>query len=86
VEIPGEPLVITLNAWSTLGEWLDHPELGPKLRAIFDKRGGVKGRIGDLLSDQGTSGSVRGIPLGTVADFPGVPIELSDIEKLCAEA
>jgi beta-glucosidase len=86
VEIPGEPLVITLNAWSTLGEWLDHPELGPKLRAIFDERGGVKGRIGDLLSDQGTSGSVRGIPLGTVADFPGVPIELSDIEKLCAEA
>jgi beta-glucosidase len=85
-EIPGEALVVSLNAWSTLGEWLDHPDLGPRLLGLFDARGGVKGRVGDLLADEAGQDSVRGIPLGTIADFPGVPLEMSDIENLCAEA
>jgi beta-glucosidase len=86
VDVPGEPLVIALNAWSTLGEWLDHPELGPRLLEIFKSRGGVKGRVGDLLADEAGQDSVRGIPLGTIADFPGVPLELHDIEQLCGTA
>ncbi|TCQ97321.1 glycoside hydrolase family 3 C-terminal domain-containing protein [Neorhizobium sp. JUb45] len=86
VEIPGEALIISLNAWSTLGEWLDHPRLGPRLLGLFDARGGVKGRVGDLLADEAGQDSVRGIPLGTIADFPGVPLEMSDIEDLCDQA
>lgn len=86
VEIPGEALVISLNAWSTLGEWLDHPHLGPRLLGLFSARGGVKGRVGDLLADAAGQDSVRGIPLGTIADFPGVPLEMSDIEDLCGQA
>jgi beta-glucosidase len=85
VEVPGEPLVISLTAWSTLGEWLDHPDLGPRLLDLFKARGGVKGRVGDLLADEAGQDSVRGIPLGTIADFPGVPLELQDIEQLCTE-
>jgi beta-glucosidase len=85
VEVPGEPLVISLTAWSPLGEWLDHPDLGPRLLDLFKARGGVKGRVGDLLADEAGQDSVRGIPLGTIADFPGVPLELQDIEQLCTE-
>jgi beta-glucosidase len=86
VEIPGAPLKMSLNAWSTLGEWLDHPELGPRLVDLFNARGGVKGRVGDLLADEAGQDSVRGIPLGTIAEFPGVPLEMSDIESLCDKA
>jgi beta-glucosidase len=85
IEVPGEPLMILLTAWSTLGEWLDHPELGPRLLDLFKSRGGVKGRIGDLLADEAGQDSVRGIPLGTIADFPGVPLDLADIVILCGQ-
>jgi beta-glucosidase len=60
--------------------------MGPKLHGIFKDRGGVKGRIGDLLADEAGKESVRAIPLGTIAEFPGVPLELQDIERLCGKA
>lgn len=86
IEVPGEPVLVPLTPWSTLGEWLDHPDMGPKLHGIFKDRGGVKGRIGDLLADEAGKESVRAIPLGTIAEFPGVPLELQDIERLCGKA
>lgn len=86
VTIAGKPVLKTLTLWSTFGEWLDHPALGPRLKAIFEERGGLKGRINDLLSDAAGQGSVRSSPLASIAEFPGVPLEPEDLEALTVEA
>ncbi|VWB87080.1 beta-glucosidase [Burkholderia lata] len=85
VEVPGETVVIPLSPWSTLGEWLDDPVGGPALQKIFDERGGLKGRMGDLMSDPASRESPRSIPLASIAEFPGVPIDMEEIEQLCRE-
>lgn len=82
IEVPGERVVIPLDTWSTFGEWLDHPVIGHELRALFEARGGLRGRISDLLADDAGQDSVRGIPLSTVVEFPGVPVTLEDAERL----
>ena len=74
VELPGKKIEIPLTLHSTLGEWLSHERVGPRLRALFDSRGGVKGRIGDLLNDAIGSASVLGFPFATIIQFPGVPV------------
>ncbi len=84
--IEGEPVVKPLTLWSTFGEWLDHPVLGPRLKGIFEERGGLKGRINDLLSDKAGQGSVRSSPLVSIAEFPGVPLQPDDLAMLTAEA
>ncbi len=40
-----------LTVWSQLGDWINNPATGPALRKLIEERGGIKGRIGDLLSD-----------------------------------
>lgn len=82
IEVAGEPVVIPLTPWSTLGEWLDHPVGGPVLQGIFDSRGGLRGRMGDLMSEEGSRDSARGIPLASISEFPGVPIDIQEIEEL----
>ncbi|MFJ8931529.1 beta-glucosidase [Streptomyces sp. NPDC102364] len=82
VDVPGKPVIVPLNLFSTLGEWLDHPVLGHELRALLDARGGIQGRIGDLLADEAGQDSVRGIPVATVLEFPGVPVNAEDAERL----
>jgi beta-glucosidase len=86
VEVPGEPLKVPLTAWSTFGEWLDHPVSGPRLRSIFDERGGLKGRISDLLSDEAGRHSVRSSPMASIAEFPGVPLNLDELDAFCVQA
>lgn len=52
------------------------------LQAIFDARGGLRGRMGDLMSDPAGRDSARGIPLASIAEFPGVPIDMEEITAL----
>lgn len=86
IEIEGEPLHVPLTAWSTFGEWLDHPVSGLRLRALFEERGGLKGRISDLLSDEVGQHSVRSSPMASIAEFPGVPLNLHELDALCLQA
>lgn len=85
VEVPGRAFEITLTPWSTLGEWLDHPAAGPRLRGLFEARGGVRGRIGDLLADETGQDSVRATPIASIVEFPGVPVERAEIDQICVE-
>jgi beta-glucosidase len=85
IEAPGAPLDIPLTLWSPFGDWLDHERIGPRLRALFESRGGVKGRIGDLLQDSIGSASVRSIPFATIVEFPGVPVSGDEAKALLAE-
>ncbi|SCB36454.1 glycoside hydrolase family 3 C-terminal domain-containing protein [Rhizobium hainanense] len=82
IDLPGHPVLVPLTPWSTTGEWLDDPVGGPMLQAIFDSRGGLRGRMGDLMSDPAGRDSARGIPLASIAEFPGVPIDMEEIEAL----
>ncbi|WP_338811323.1 glycoside hydrolase family 3 C-terminal domain-containing protein (plasmid) [Agrobacterium leguminum] len=83
LQVPGHTVLVRLTPWSTTGEWLDNPVGGPMLQAIFDSRGGLRGRMGDLMSDPAGRDSARGIPLASIAEFPGVPIDMEEIEELC---
>lgn len=80
IEIAGVPRPVRLDSWSTFGDFYDHPVAGPRLRAAADARGGFRGRIGDLLGDEAGRVNVLSMPLATIVEFPGVPLEPEDIE------
>ena len=82
VDVPGRPVEVPLTVWSRLGDWMSHPAAGPALRKLIDGRGGVKGRIGDLLSDPVTQDSALTFPLISVTQFPGFPISTEEAENL----
>ncbi|NTF59588.1 glycosyl hydrolase [Agrobacterium rhizogenes] len=83
VTIPGETISLKLDEWATFGEWLDDPKLGSKLRELIEARGGLKGRMADLLADEGGGrDAVRAVPLATIVEFPGVPVALDDLRIL----
>jgi beta-glucosidase len=81
IEIAGVPRPVRLDSWSTFGDFYDHPVSGPRLRATADARGGFRGRIGDLLGDDAGRANVLGMPLATIVEFPGVPLEPEDIDE-----
>ncbi len=76
--IPGEPLDVPLTVWSSLGEWFAHPTGGPALTELLSARGGLKGRMADLLGDETGKDSVLGVPLLTLMEFPGFPVDAED--------
>ncbi|KJF65281.1 hypothetical protein RS75_24000 [Rhizobium nepotum 39/7] len=81
--VPGSKIVLELDEWSTFGEWLDNLELGPKLSKLIEERGGLKGRMADLLADEGGGrDAVLSVPLATIVEFPGVPVSLEDIRTI----
>jgi beta-glucosidase len=82
VEVPGQPVDVPLTLWSPLGDWMSHPAAGPALRRLIDERGGIKGRIGDLLSDPVSQDSALGNPLIMLAQFPGFPVSTEDAQEL----
>ena len=84
-EVPGRPLEVPLTAWSQLRDWMTHPLVGPALRKLIDERGGVKGRLGDLLSDPVSEDSALIIPMISVTQFPGFPISFHEAEELLNE-
>jgi beta-glucosidase len=80
---PTQTLLKTnLTAWSSLDEWYQHPDLGPRLKGLIEQRGGVKGRAGDLLSDPVGRESILAIPLQGLMQFPGFPVHEDDIPGL----
>ena len=82
--VPGRPVEVPLTVWSSLGEWLDHPVAGPALRSLIDARGGVKGRMGDLLADPVSRASALGATLIGLCEFPGFPVTGDEAEELLA--
>lgn len=84
VEVPGRALEVPLTVWSTFGEWFAHPVAGPQLQRLIDERGGLKGRIADLLGSDVSRDSVLGGPFATFAQFPGVPFDNADAERILA--
>ncbi len=84
VAFPGRPVDAPLTPWSTLGEWLEHEIAGPVLNDLLDSRGGIRGRMGDLLSNKADRGSALSRPLASVIEFPGVPVDAEEINAICA--
>jgi beta-glucosidase len=84
-EVPGRPLEVPLTAWSQLRDWMAHPLVGPALRRLIDERGGVKGRLGDLLSDPVSQDSALSIPMISVTQFPGFPVSAQEADELLSE-
>ena len=85
VEVPGHPVEVPLTVWSQLGDWMNNPATGPALRKLIEERGGIKGRIGDLLSDPVSEDSALSFPLISVTQFPGFPISTEDAEELLSQ-
>lgn len=84
VAIPAQKVDIPLNEWSTFGEFMNHDVVGPALKALAESRGGFKGRIGDLLGEEAGRANVLAMPLATIVEFPGIPLELEDVEAFIA--
>lgn len=75
VEIAGPTIRSPLTLWSLFGDWMDHPKAAPMLWKMIDERGGLRGRIGDLYQDEAGRGTVRGIPMLTILQLPGIPFD-----------
>ncbi|MEI4472105.1 glycoside hydrolase family 3 N-terminal domain-containing protein [Frigidibacter sp. MR17.24] len=82
IELPGRKVAGPLTPWSTLGEWQDHAAAGPLLAALIDSRGGIRGRMGDLLATPAGFHSVRSVPIAAIAEFPGVPFDVDDLHPI----
>jgi beta-glucosidase len=46
--------------------------------------GGFRGRIGDLMGEDAGRANVLAMPLATIVEFPGVPLEPQDMERFVA--
>jgi beta-glucosidase len=84
VDVPGHAYELPLTLWSPFREWLAHPGAGPAVRRLIDERGGVRGRMGDLLGDPVGRDSVLGNPMLALSQFPGFPINEADAEAVLA--
>jgi beta-glucosidase len=82
VEVEGHPVEAPLTIWSQLGEWMAHPVAGPAMRQLIEDRGGIKGRVGDLLSDPVSQDSALNFPLISVTQFPGFPVTTEEAQEL----
>jgi beta-glucosidase len=85
VEIPGRPVALPLTVWSTFREWREHPTVGPQLEKLLAARGGIRGRMADLLSDETGQDSVLDVPMQSLLEFPGVPLTADDAQRLVTE-
>ena len=85
VEVPGRPVALPLTVWSTFREWRGHPTVGPQLEKLLAVRGGIRGRMADLLSDETGQDSVLDVPMQSLLEFPGVPLTADDAQRLVTE-
>ena len=85
VEVPGRPVALPLTVWSTFREWREHPTVGPQLEKLLAARGGIRGRMADLLSDETGQDSVLDVPMQSLLEFPGVPLTADDAQRLVTE-
>lgn len=84
--VPGTPLTTKLNIWATFREWLDDPTFGPQLQQLIDDGGGIKGRVGDLLSDEASRHSIMSAPLKMLLEFPAFPVTEGQAVALLADS
>jgi beta-glucosidase len=82
VDVPAHRVARPLTVWSTFGEWQNDPEASARLARLIDDRGGIRGRMADLLDDETGRASVLGFPLRALVEFPGFPVELDDVDML----
>lgn len=82
VEVPGTPLRVTLSEWSTWGEWWADPEAHRLLSGAIERSGGLRGRLADLIVDETGQQSVLALPLQTLVEFPGFPVDRAEIHRL----
>jgi beta-glucosidase len=85
VEVPGRQVALPLTVWSTFREWREHPTVGPQLEKLLAARGGIRGRMADLLSDETGQDSVLNVPMQSLLEFPGVPLTADDAQRLVTE-
>jgi hypothetical protein len=81
-EVPGHPVAVRLTVWSQLGDWMTNPATGPALRKLIEERGGITGRIADLLSDPVSQDSALILSLISVTQFPGFPVSAVEAQGL----
>jgi beta-glucosidase len=86
VDIPGHPVETPLTVWSQLRDWMTHPVVGPALHKLIEERGGIKGRVGDLLSDPVSQDSALIFPLISVTQFPGFPVTAEEAQELLSRS
>jgi beta-glucosidase len=86
VDIPGRPVALPLTVWSTFREWREHPTVGPQLEKLLAARGGIRGRMADLLSDETGQDSVLDAPMQSLLEFPGVPLTADEAQSLVRAA
>jgi len=86
VDVPRIPFYKPVSVWSTLEEWLEHPTLGPRLNALIEQRGGVRGRAGDLLSDPVGKRAILEMLLKGLMQFPGFPVTEEDVATILASS
>ncbi|WP_186376984.1 fibronectin type III-like domain-contianing protein [Curtobacterium pusillum] len=86
VDVPGTPVRVPLDVYSSLAEWRDDPKAGPALEALLAERGGIRGRMADLLADETGADSVLSVPLVSLIEMPGVPLERTDVDRLLLTA
>jgi beta-glucosidase len=84
-EIAGPVIKSPLTLWSLFGDWMDHPQAAPMLWTLIDNRGGLRGRIGDLFQDEAGRETVRGIPLLTILQLPGIPFTEEEAAAIVAD-
>jgi beta-glucosidase len=84
LHVEGEKAVIPLSEWSTWGEWRDDPEAGALLAEAIERGGGLRGRVADLIRDETGSQSVLALPLQTLVEFPGFPVEKEELHRMLA--
>jgi beta-glucosidase len=82
VEVPGHPVEVPLTVWSQLADWMGNPIVGPALRTLIEQRGGIKGRIGDLINDPVSADSALIVPMIGLTQFPGFPVSIEDAHDL----
>jgi len=86
VDVPGHPVEVPLTLWSQLRDWMTHPVVGPALHRLIKERGGIKGRVGDLLSDPVSQDSALIFPLISVTQFPGFPVSAEEAQELLSRS
>ena len=81
-DIPGPALRLPLSEWSTWGEWWADDDAHRLLADAIERNGGLRGRLADLIVDETGRQSVLGLPLQTLVEFPGFPVDRDEVQAL----
>ncbi|WP_250445738.1 glycoside hydrolase family 3 C-terminal domain-containing protein [Actinotalea sp. C106] len=79
IELPGDRTAPPLDLLSPIGTWLDHPEVGPRLREHLG------GPFEAMLDDPAHGEMMRAIPAVRMSRFPGFPLDEAELEGWAAQ-